>query len=258
MAAYIHSQSQGAGPQVSLLHGWGMNASVFGPLADAMGSSYRVNRIDLPGYGRSDPVSDDFATQVERLADAVPPGTLLGWSMGGLYALSMALCYPERYPRLLLVAATPCFVEREDWPCAMRADYFHQFADALVADWSATIHRFIGLQMHGAEHARETMRQISVLVEQGGAPQASTLQFGLDLLLQTDLRPTLANLRVPALVVLGQRDRLVPASLAQYLSRLNPAIEVNCQARSAHAPFLSQQHRFIELFHEFVESTPVG
>ena len=64
------------------------------------------------------------------------------------------------------------------------------------------------------------------------------------------------QLSIPVMAILGRRDKLVPIALAEQLPQINPAIDVKCLPGSAHAPFLSHQDVFLELFDEFVKSSP--
>ncbi len=259
MGDLIKIYAQGDGDSLTLLHGWAMNAAVFEPFGRRLASRYRVNRVDLPGYGLSTRSSAlDFELQLEQLAQALPASTLIGWSMGGLYAIELCRRYPDKFNRLILLASNPCFVYRDDWPGGMPATVFNEFAESLLENWQATIRRFIGLQMHGVAQARSLIRSISELLQQGGEPDIEVLRFGLALLLQRDMRSELGELTVPVMAVLGERDKLVPASLAQQLPQLNPAIRVECLARSAHAPFLSDSENVEKLIDRFIASTAPG
>jgi pimeloyl-[acyl-carrier protein] methyl ester esterase len=244
----------GRGLPLSWLHGWGMNSAVFTPVVESMRDGYRHHLIDLPGYGRSSTEPTYFEEELEYINEALPPSILVAWSMGGLYALELLRRFPQKYAGLVLIASNPCFVQREDWSAAMSAEVFTDFADDLIGDWRATMRRFIGLQLHGVEGARDLIRQVSQLVASGGEPRPGVLQQGLDRLIGFDVRTALTEIQVPVMAILGRRDKLVPVGLAQELSALNPAIRVECLARSAHAPFLSHPEEFIRLIDEFTKS----
>ena len=247
---------QGQGAPLTLLHGWGMNAAVFAPLADALARDFTVYRVDLPGYGLSLWQSERFDEQVERLAAAIEDSILIGWSLGGLYAQALAARFPERFERLMLLNYNPCFVQRDDWSCAVAADVFEAFSASLEDGWSATIRRFLGLQMHGVDAARELVREMTRLVVAGGEPRPGVLAFGLDLLLQSDARAQLAAMQTPTMLLLGERDTLVPVCVGAQIHRLNPSVRVECVARSAHAPFLSHRETVVDLIREFAQPTP--
>jgi len=258
MTEGIKLYRQGRGPALVLIHGWGMNASVFSSLAQALSVDFCVIRIDLPGYGQSAWQHESFDRQVERIAALLDDAMVLGWSLGGLYAQALAARYPERFHRLMLLNYNPCFVQRDDWSCAVPSQVFEDFSASLANGWSATIQRFLGLQMHGVARAREQVRKMTKLLIEGGEPQPGVLQFGLDLLLRRDARAELASLSLPAMLLLGERDTLVPACVGAQIHRLNPSIRVECVARSAHAPFLSHSETVIDLIREFAQPSPSG
>ena len=83
---------------LTLLHGWGMNRSVFEPLLPLLRSRYRLHVPALPGYPRSPwRAGAGFDAEVEQMAADLPAGGLLGWSLGGFYALELALRYADKF-----------------------------------------------------------------------------------------------------------------------------------------------------------------
>ncbi|MBC8209818.1 MAG: pimeloyl-ACP methyl ester esterase BioH [Gammaproteobacteria bacterium] len=254
MQQQIQCYQQGFGEPVTLIHGWGMNSAVFEPLVPLLASQYEVIRVDLPGYGQSGWVKDaDFDAQVEALAQVLPDSAVLGWSMGGLYALRLSTLYPERFKKLMLLSCNPCFVQRKNWLTAVEAAVFSEFSKQLEGDFRATIRRFLGLQVRGSAQARQLIRKIAELLMQGGVPSSEAMKFGLELLLRHDAREELAAQEVPVLAILGQHDTLVPVTLAPQLHRVNPSIRVECLAHAAHAPFLSHTDKVADLISEFIK-----
>ena len=253
----IRLYQEGSGIPLTLLHGWGMNSAIFDPLVDSLAGDFKIIRVDLPGHGQSiwqDGMS--FNNQLEVLADILPESNLLGWSMGGLFAINLANRFPQRFSSLTLACCNPCFVQQPDWNCAVEQVVFDEFSQSLIDDWQTTIRRFVGLQLHGVINARELIRQITALLVRGGSPHPDALRMGLQILLSHDARKELAELRQPVLSILGRRDMLVPSSQAQHLQLLNPKIRVECLAQSGHAPFVSHTESVSELLREFIKSSP--
>lgn len=233
---------------VALLHGWGMNASIFQPLQNSLSGCRRISGFDLPGYGGSPWQSGiSFENQAAGIAAKLPAGTLIGWSMGGLYATEIVRQNPERFSRLILVCSNPCFVYREDWRCAVKESVFDEFADNLAKGWPSTIRRFLTLQMLGDKNARPLIRDLVKNIQATGEPDAEVLRYGLDLLKTYDGRSALAEIDIPVKMVLGKRDPLVPASLAKEILKVNPRIQVELIPGAAHAPFLSHPDLFISM-----------
>lgn len=239
--------AQGSGPDLVLLHGWGMNAAVWEPLLPRLQQDFRVTRVELPGHGASPLVSGGLRDWAEAcLAVAPAQAVWLGWSLGGQVALQAALLQPQRISQLALVTATPSFVQRDDWPSAMPAAVFEQFAAALDSDPAATLRRFLGLQVKGSEGARELLRTLSATLEERPAAQREGLELGLGILLASDLREHLDDLQVPSQWLFGSRDTLVPVELASVLPTVLPAARVSLLNGAGHAPFLSHPGECLE------------
>ena len=223
---------------VVLLHGWGSGASVWSALSDRIASRRHVSAPDLPGYG-SRPLCTPCSAEsmAEAIARSAPRRCdVVGWSLGGLVALAWAIAAPAQVRRLVLIAATPSFLQRPGWPEAMAEDAFAAFETALADDPADALRRFALLQSRDDVRARQVARQLRGVA----VPGAPALRAGLRVLRTTDLRGRLPSVRAPVLVLHGERDRLVPAAAGEALSRLLPAARYLAIAGAAHAPFLSE------------------
>ena len=240
---------QGYGPDLVLLHGWGMNAAVWQPIIPGLAERFRVTVIELPGHGASAPArAADLADWAARCLAVAPDNAhWLGWSLGGQVALRAALSAPMRVNGLSLVATTPRFVQDGDWPCAMPVETFEQFAATLHGDPAATLSRFLSLQVRGAEHGRETLRQLRTELAQRPSPSEAGLAQGLDLLLANDLRAELKHLACPSHWLFGARDTLVPPSMPVHLREYLEAADIEQIPGAGHAPFLSHPYASLDV-----------
>jgi len=258
----LHVETLGQGPDLVLVHGWGMNAGVWAPVAEALASNHRVSLVDLPGHGNSAYAATsgtlaDWATEVRSVV--APKAAWIGWSLGAQVAVQAALDAPEAVTRLGLIAGTPRFVQDVGWAPAMPASTFQRFAADLAADPKATLERFLALQIRGAEHAVATLRRLKQALRARPLPRPPALRAGLELLLGTDLRQVLGDIQKPTLWLLGERDTLVPAAMARELARLQPGARACSIAGAGHAPFLSHREDALALLTDFLaEDEPGG
>lgn len=94
-----------------LLHGYGESLLAWRALADPLATRYRVVALDLPGFGVSDKPAHgyDLASMTARISafirtEARAPIVLVGHSMGGELAVSVALAHPDLVSGLVLIA----------------------------------------------------------------------------------------------------------------------------------------------------------
>ncbi|MBP8853208.1 MAG: pimeloyl-ACP methyl ester esterase BioH [Moraxellaceae bacterium] len=229
-------------PVLVLLHGWGMHSGVWQDFIPLLTPYTQVRCIDLPGFGRSAAVGvpdslEDWADAVHEVMQA--RAVVVGWSLGGLIALMLAARYPQAVSHLVLIAANPCFVQREGWDAAMPAELFTPFAQALQQDRDTTLKRFLALQCRGSVSHKQDLRFLQACAAQPQLPSSSALCQGLALLEKSDLRVLLAAMSLPVLFLLGEQDALVPVSLAQSLPMVLPDVAVQVIPEAAHLPFLS-------------------
>lgn len=248
-------ETEGQGPGLLLLHGWGLHGGVWDTLMPKLTPHLRVTRLDLPGHGRSRHVPMPHSLTeltLQTLAAVAPGSVVLGWSLGGLVALEAALRMPQRMRGLMLVSTTPRFVTAEDWPHAMPPEQLQEFAAGLGQDYQDTLQRFLSLQVRGDESARASLRQLRDALFAHGEPDAASLATGLDILKDSDLRSRLKDVSVPTRVLAGGYDRLTPPGAGGYMAGHIPGARLQVFPKSAHAPFLSHSDAFVAALLAFI------
>ena len=237
-----------------LVHGWGMHGGIWGALPARLADRFRVTVVDLPGHARSRDIPEPYTleTMVDALAQVVAgPATWVGWSLGALAVLRLPPPPAPLVQRLVLVGATPSFVQRPGWRHAMTPDLLEQFSTELAQDWRATLQRFLSLQLGTDDAARAMLRTLRREMFRHGDPQPQALLAGLAILRETDLRDTLAHIHAPVLIVQGGRDRLAPPAAAEYLRTHLPDSRLALIDAAGHAPFLSHAQEFETLLRDF-------
>lgn len=237
----LYYERAGHGPEILLVHGWGLHSGVWHEFAKRLVRTCRVTRVDLPGHGRS-PTATAYTLDelVEALCRACPaPAVWVGWSLGAMVALAAACVRPQCIRALGLFGATPRFVQAADWTCAMEPAALQRFADDLEHDYAGTLTRFLSLQFGRAAKERAALRRLRATILQRTAPALTALRAGLAVLEHTDLRTAVAAIDVPTLVLHGERDRLVPLAAGTYLASAMPRAHLHRIADAGHAPFLT-------------------
>ena len=240
----------GAGPDLVLLHGWGMHSGIMTPWAQELAASFRVIGVDLPGHGNSPHAGlSQLSDWADAVLDVVPADAWwLGWSLGGLVALEAAQRKPGNLRGALLMASTPKFVAAPDWPAAVDGQVFDQFAQQLQQDVDRTLLRFVSLQVRGADRSGQTLRRLRAALHARPRADAEALRIGLGFLKHADMRHVLAGAQLPLFWLLGERDTLVPAQLSAMLPRHRTKV-IN---GAGHAPFLSHPQQCAEQIRQWL------
>jgi pimeloyl-[acyl-carrier protein] methyl ester esterase len=251
----LYYDVHGQGPNVVLLHGWGLHGGVWGEVTNALSGHSRVMVPDFPGHGRSREfvphayTLEVFAEEVKRILPG--PAVWVGWSLGALVTLSAALHFPDSVTKIVLVGATPKFARTADWPYATRSEVLNQFAHDLEHDYIPTLTRFLSLQV-STEDDRAVVRRLREELFRYGEPPAAALRAGLRLLMEADHRSAISAIDVPTLIIHGERDQLVPVGAARFVATQVKQARLEIIPRAGHAPFLTHQSLFVDKLKDFI------
>jgi len=227
----------GEGPPLTMIHGLGGAAVNFTKLAPILARRRRVLIPDLPGHGLSEPFEHvegiaTYSRHVHKVAEleGMLPGAVLGYSMGGVVALRLAVEEPEEVTALALVAPAGIVSttrRAEMWlavTAALRpAQVMTRFRDTFA---SRPRLRWLPFGLWGAADP-EALDPDAVLGFLEGPSQHTDVGSAGRALLADDPRPDLDRVRCPAILVWGSRDRLVPVGDGfEYARRLRAPIRV--------------------------------
>ena len=123
----IHYRDEGQGPPLLLLHGVASSLHTWDDWTAQLKGSYRVIRMDLPGFGLTGPdanpdsVTADYADYMVNIIDRFTQQLgldrffMAGSSLGGYYAWNYAHTHPQKLYKLALVGATGYAQDMPSW-----------------------------------------------------------------------------------------------------------------------------------------------
>jgi pimeloyl-ACP methyl ester carboxylesterase len=252
----------GSGPTILWVHGlsgvwqnWLLNIPAFM-------DRYRCVAPDLPGFGASpmprEKVSiQGYARMLDVLCDrlGIQDPVVVGNSMGGFAAAELALSFPTRVDRLVLVSAAGLSIEyQQRQPLLTLARVFAAVSARTGARREPVVRRprlrRLFLQAVVRYPERLSPELTWELVQGADSPGFIP---ALDALMGYSYRDRLARIEVPTLIVWGRNDMLVPVGDAARYQRL---IGDNARAvifdDTGHVPMLERPGRFNALLEEFL------
>lgn len=217
-------RSEEARATVVLIHGVGMNQSVWSPQIGALSTRYQVIVYDMLGHGDSvlpsaAPTLDEYAAQLKLLLDAmrIERAHVVGHSMGALVALEFALTHPQR---TLSVVALNAVYDRTPAQREAVMTRAATLGDApLDTGVDATLSRWFGDPVPGhLTQAAQAVRGLLLSVDPVGYARTYRLFASSD-----DAHVgRLASLAVPALFLTGECDPNSSPAMSRAMAAVAP------------------------------------
>lgn len=268
----LHYTVCGQGPAlIAISGGPGMDARNWDDFA-RIDDFVTIVQLHPRGSGLSDPAPDhayllpDYASDVEalRLHLGLDRPIVMGWSHGGMIAQQFASTYPESLSKLILFDTAAYFGEfLNDIEAAVTAFkdqpwYAESFA-ALKQEWAGdyqTDEDMAALWAHemkfyfkhfGAREAayHERTKHLPVRIDPlktFNDREAPTM----------DLRPQLAKVTVPTLVIVGRHDFITTVSMAEEMVKHLPHARLELFDDSGHFAVVEEPDKFRRVIHDFV------
>jgi 3-oxoadipate enol-lactonase len=240
---------------VFFLHGIGGNRRHWDAQLAFFRSRYRAAAWDARGYGDSDDYDgplefSTFSADLVRVLDHLGAGSahVVGLSMGGRIARDFALRHPERVRSLILANTSPGFG-------ALSADEVQAFlaarrAPLLAGRTPAELAPELARKLAGprASHAA-----LDAIVDSISRLHKESYLKTLEASVTQDRAAPVENLRMPALVITSEHDRLYPPPLARAMAARIPGAELVEIPGAGHLSNLEQPGRFNAALSAFLE-----
>ena len=260
----------GSGPPVLFVHGLGGSwQNWLENLPATAEAGYRAIAVDLPGFGASEMPREKssisgYGRWVDSLCDALGTGpvALVGNSMGGFIGCEVAIKFPPRVERLVLVSAAGITIEHQRNDAVMGTLYRTERISKFLATWLAAHAEGLStrprlrkalLRFVMAHPDRLPGPLISEQVR--GSGKAGFLP-ALEALTNYPIRERLPEVACPTLIVWGADDRLVPRRDADTFEELIPDSRKVVFEDTGHVAMLERPARFNRLVLDFLAEPP--
>jgi len=246
----VHYEVIGKGEPVILLHGWlGSWGYWLGTMRE-LSSRYRVYALDFWGFGESDRRREsfripDFVALVLQFMDrlGISKARLVGHSMGGTVALSVALEAPSRVKQVGLVSSP---LEGKSLSLLLKMAAIPQLA--FLAWNNPWFLRWV-LRMMAPWTARDWKEWYNMLMRDISKTTLASFFQSINSLYKTDLKPYLKDVKAPVFGIYGLRDNIVDPCQAKVVSSI-PNARVKLMSHCGHFPMLDDPPGFNETLAE--------
>jgi pimeloyl-ACP methyl ester carboxylesterase len=227
---------------------------------------YRAIAMDLPGFGYSPMPAEritisGYARLLDRLLGelGVDAATIVGNSMGGFISAELAITFPQRVERLVLVS--PAGLSTYKHPGATRALPTLRRTNRIVAAYTAwmaarsdnlTRHPQLRNATLGFVAAHPSRLPGALAAEQLRGTGKPGFMQALEANLSYDFKDRLPEIACPTLIVWGDRDRVITVRDADVYAELIPGSRKVVYEDTGHVAMLERPAAFNGLLREFL------
>jgi non-heme chloroperoxidase len=248
----LHITDAGKGRAIVLLHGWPLSDEMFEyQYNDLINAGFRVIGITLRGFGKSDkPFGaynyDVHVADIKKVLNKleVSDAVLGGFSMGGAIAVRFAANDKGKHISKLALfgAAAPIWTQRPDFPFNLAKSAVDDMIELSLKDrpkllanvgkifaaTESTLNEGIGVWLTGINLSASWYATAQCLIA----------------LRDTDVRPDLAKIKVPTLIMHGKKDKICSFDLAGQTKALVKNSHIVVFEDSGHSLFLEETQKF--------------
>lgn len=251
---------KGTGRPVLFLHGFTGDHSTWEEVLASLTEDMKCISVDLPGHGKTVMPKDSARYTVEETckdlcgilrALAIDKADLVGYSMGGRVALSMACLHPEKVTGLILESASPGLKDAASRVKRQKADeelarYIEQKGiEAFVKRWEEI--PLFESQKNLPEKAQQKIRAQRLKNSPEGL--AESLR-GMGTGKQPSWWECIPKLRIETLLITGEKDKKF-CDIAQEMNDVLPNSKKVVIQESGHAIHVEQPQKFGTMLMEF-------
>jgi 3-oxoadipate enol-lactonase len=245
----LHYIEKGNGRPLILLHGLTSNSQMFKVEIENWQEKFRVIALDSRGHGKSEkPLQytlDDHIQDVIALLDhlKIEKASILGVSMGSYIAQGVAIAYPERIDKLILV------VPKSNGITTSIEELFARHAEELKGlskeGQMAYISKYIYRNFPAIKKRLTEIGQYETMLTSKQQEAANRALAGFD------FRPQLPYVMAETLVISGKYDGLNPPEKGKEIASLMPNASFVEFENSGHIPPAEEPERFLQVVTEF-------
>jgi pimeloyl-ACP methyl ester carboxylesterase len=251
----IHYEAYGRGSPVILLHGWLGSWNYWLGTMEALSNRYRTYALDFWGFGDSGKRREsyfvtDFVSLVEQFMDrlGIEQAPIVGHSMGGTVALSVALTYPHRVSKVSVVGSPIV---------GSSLNIFLQLAGRpwiAVLVWNNPTLLQLGIKLFSPRITRDWRGWYDMIIRDLSRTTLESFFSSIGSLRDTDLRSQLSQLTIPTMGVYGKGDNIVAPHQAKLIAEGVPNGRIIMVENAKHFVMLDQPEEFNQTLINFLES----
>jgi len=237
------------GKNIILLHGWGTNLHTFDPIANELEKDFNIYKLDLPGFGESDPPEtvwgvNDYTTFIEKFVhqNQIINPVIIGHSFGG----RIALLYASRNEVNKLVLMDAAGVKPKH-----SLNYY-------LKVYSFKLYKSILPLLFGKTKANHKINQFRKRT--GSSDYNNAIGIMRNVLVKVvneDLKHIMPKIKAPTLLIWGENDTATPVKDAKIMEKKIKDSGLVVIKNTGHFCFLEKPYEVNLIINSFLETDKI-
>lgn len=237
-----------------LLHGWLGSWGLWQDTMTFLGDSYRTYALDFWGFGESGKKRDsysinDFVSLVDEFMEilGIAEAPIVGHSMGGTVSLSVAMQYPQRVKKVVVIGSP---IEGSSLSLVLKLAGYRAIA--------FSVHNMLWALKLALRVSRPVITKDknwpSMINEDLSKTTLDSFLLSISSLRQTDLSKELDRVQAPTMGIYGDRDVFVNPNQWRVLHEGQPNAKIERLNKAGHFPMLDEPERFRQTLKGFLDA----
>jgi pimeloyl-ACP methyl ester carboxylesterase len=261
------SPKLGEKPVMVFLHGWAGSGKYWESTAEALTDEFDCLLYDLRGFGRSlrrdgthqsitsDYELEEYARDLRELLDRLELDRvyLNAHSTGASVAIFFLNFYPQKVAKAILTCSGVFEYDEKAFAA------FHKFGGYVVRFRPSWLHKIPGMEkifmqrfLHRPIPGKVAKAFLKDYLLADHEAALNTIYTAVSKKAAEVMPQEFANLKVPTLLVSGEKDLIIPPALGKQAAGLNPQVKYVVIPKTAHFPMLEDAPTYLKLIREFL------
>jgi len=249
----VHYEAYGRGQPVILLHGWLGSWGYWLKTMEALKRQYRCYALDFWGFGdsgkrRSSYQVADFVDLVNQFMErlGIESAPIVGHSMGGTVAVSLAITIPQRVKRVIVVGSP------------IIGNSLNIFLRLAGKPWIANIvwhlpkPLTLGIKLFSPYIVKDWSKWYKMITRDLSSTTLEAFFSSINSLHKTDLSHQLTTIKSPIMGIYGVGDNVVAPNQANIIMKYAHVSRIKMMNDSKHFPMLDEPKAFNSYLADFL------
>jgi pimeloyl-[acyl-carrier protein] methyl ester esterase len=240
-------------PRLILISGWAHDSSAMEDLRKCLVSAVDVSSTSTGNLWSAETETCSQSSYAQNLGKMIEKtgsrAFIAGWSLGGMIALETAAYWPDLIAGLILISSTAKFRADQNWAWGVSGGALRAMTSMLKHNPRGVFATFFKNVAHTFEEKvqrigtktesrgalwRRREETIALKIEKACAMNPLELSAGLEYLSEKDLRNEATKVNIPALILHGKQDAIIPVEAGLALKSLFPVSQIRVYENCGH------------------------